>query len=546
MSGHVFVSYARRSDRAYVERLCDHLTKSGVAVWFDAEIVTGDRWYEVIRQQIETCVAFIVVMSPEAETSTWVNREISHAEHVGKPIRPLLLAGRPFFRLSEMQYEDVTGSGMPSIAFVSRLRDEPAVQAATAPLPRSPFRWVLGRRRTLLALAVTVCLGVAGLIVARLPTSTHVRGTPPATQSNVDTPGAGPSASSPSPYAGSPSPRPLTDLAVNAAGSPPGPVSPASPQPAAAAATLAKRETGLDQVNAIAFVPGTHLMVTGGNDGAVRLWDVTVASQPAQRWSRTTADGQAIASVAVSPDRKTLAIGSFAHLYLWDITTVSSPQAFPEVATGDPTNSPVSAMEFGSSASLLATSQADRVSLWDVADPAQPRRLWNGPANSSVVNDLAISPDGRTLVDVSGDNHGYAWDITNPDAPTLGTPLDLNNGSMESAAFRPDGKFVVTASMDGAVIVWSVVGPGLLSQVGTIPNEAAPARSVAFRSDNLLAIGRDDATVSLWNLSNPELPARVQVLPETATVIAVAFSPDGRTLASSTRVEENLSLWTFG
>jgi WD40 repeat protein len=268
-------------------------------------------------------------------------------------------------------------------------------------------------------------------------------------------------------------------------------------------------------------------------------------SQPAQRWSRTTPDGQAIASVAVSPDRRTLAIGSFAHLYLWDITTVSSPRGGPDVPTSDPMNSPVSAVEFGPTAPLLAISQADKVSLWNVADPAAPRRLWTGPAHDSVVNDLAFSPDGRTLVDVSGDNHGVAWDISKPDAPTQGTPLDVNNGSMEGAAFRRDGKFLVTASMDGAVIVWSVVGPGLLSRVRTIPNESAPARSVAFRSDNLLAIGRDNASVSLWNLSNPAQPSPVQVLPETATVIAVAFSPDGRTLASSTRVNEHLSLWTF-
>jgi WD40 repeat protein len=535
MSGNVFVSYARRSDRTYVERLCGYLAESGVAVWFDAEIMTGDRWYEVIRHQIDTCATFVVVMSPEAEASTWVNREISHAEHLGKPIRPLLLAGRPFFRLSEMHYEDVTGKRMPSAAFVSRLRDEQAATLAAAPATVPPPRshsW-RGRipRRVLLALAVTVCLGAAGLILpGLLSSSIDAQGTRLGTR--------------PAPLV-SGSPTPSTEPVGTSAGSSRSPVSAGPAGPALTMARLVKRESGLDQVNAITFVPGTHLMVTAGNDGAVRLWDVTVPSQPAQRWSLPTADGQSVASVAVSPDRKTLAIGSFAHLYLWDITILSSPRALPDVPTSDTMNTPVSAVKFCSTAPLMATSQADKVSLWNVADPAQPRRLWTGPAHDSVVNDLAFSPDGRTLVDVSGDNRGFAWDITKPDAPTQGTPLDANNGSMEGAAFRADGKFLVTASMDGTVIAWRVVGPGLLSRVATIPNESAPARSVAFRSDNLLAIGRDNASVSLWNLSNPEKPTRTQVLPETATVIAVAFSPDGQTLASSTRVNENLSLWTF-
>src|SRR5450432_2712983 len=40
----------------------------------------------------------------------------------GITILPMLLAGDPFFRLSDVQFEDVQGGQLPSDAFVTRLR----------------------------------------------------------------------------------------------------------------------------------------------------------------------------------------------------------------------------------------------------------------------------------------------------------------------------------------------------------------------------------------------------------------------------------------
>jgi hypothetical protein len=123
VTGRVFISYSHGSDGEYVERLAEHLIQQGIAVWFDREIISGDRWASLIRDQIDSCVAMVVVMSPAAEASVWVNREIIQAEEMGKPIHPLLVKGRRFFRLADVQYEDVTGGQMPPPRFVDRLRD---------------------------------------------------------------------------------------------------------------------------------------------------------------------------------------------------------------------------------------------------------------------------------------------------------------------------------------------------------------------------------------------------------------------------------------
>jgi hypothetical protein len=122
VGGHVFVSYGHGSDGGYVPRLAAFLAEAGVAVWFDREIITGDRWERVIRERIDTCAAFVVVMTPEAESSAWVMREITRAEAMARPILPLLLSGGVFFRLGDVQFEDVRTGAMPSDGFLARLR----------------------------------------------------------------------------------------------------------------------------------------------------------------------------------------------------------------------------------------------------------------------------------------------------------------------------------------------------------------------------------------------------------------------------------------
>ena len=118
---YVFVSYSR-ADQSYVDELCGWLRHRGVVVWIDSEIDYGTRWQTVVKDRLDACAAVLVVMSPAAEESRWVGREVDRAETRGKPIFPLLLDGTPFFGLSDLQHEDVSGGRPPSDRFIDRLR----------------------------------------------------------------------------------------------------------------------------------------------------------------------------------------------------------------------------------------------------------------------------------------------------------------------------------------------------------------------------------------------------------------------------------------
>jgi hypothetical protein len=122
MGSHLFISHSRQDD-GYVRRLAGHLRAEGLPTWYDEAISVGDRFSTEIQQQIDTCFALIVVLTPASAASRWVLREISYADDLDKPVLPLLLAACvPPILLQGIQREDVTGGRLPGDRFIERLQ----------------------------------------------------------------------------------------------------------------------------------------------------------------------------------------------------------------------------------------------------------------------------------------------------------------------------------------------------------------------------------------------------------------------------------------
>jgi hypothetical protein len=84
VNGKLFLSYSS-TDRAYVDRLVDHLQKHGVPVWYDPDIQPGARYVQVIEDAINQCSGVIVVMSRASEASRRVEPECAFNQN--KPDR---------------------------------------------------------------------------------------------------------------------------------------------------------------------------------------------------------------------------------------------------------------------------------------------------------------------------------------------------------------------------------------------------------------------------------------------------------------------------
>ncbi len=119
---YIFISYSH-TDRNYAEKLSDALIKMGVEIWIDGRIDYGARWPHIIQDRLDGCTGIIIIMTPRAYRSDWVQSELQRAKRKDKLIFPFLLEGEePWLTLESIQYIDVRDGGLPPVRFYDTLR----------------------------------------------------------------------------------------------------------------------------------------------------------------------------------------------------------------------------------------------------------------------------------------------------------------------------------------------------------------------------------------------------------------------------------------
>jgi hypothetical protein len=120
--GHIFISYSR-TDTEYAHKLADVLQSKGLEIWIDARLDYGSQWPLELQKQLDSCEAFIVIMTPRSFASEWVQSELQRAKRKLKPIFPLLLEGdEPWLSVESTQFYDVRGGKLPDARFYSALQ----------------------------------------------------------------------------------------------------------------------------------------------------------------------------------------------------------------------------------------------------------------------------------------------------------------------------------------------------------------------------------------------------------------------------------------
>ncbi|HOX24601.1 MAG TPA: HEAT repeat domain-containing protein [Candidatus Krumholzibacteria bacterium] len=87
---HVFISYQQRTDLDFTSTVQRTLEKAGFAVWTDDEIQAGQAWQDRIDAAIREAIALVVILSPGATQSAYVNYEWAFALGAGVRVIPLL------------------------------------------------------------------------------------------------------------------------------------------------------------------------------------------------------------------------------------------------------------------------------------------------------------------------------------------------------------------------------------------------------------------------------------------------------------------------
>ncbi len=299
--------------------------------------------------------------------------------------------------------------------------------------------------------------------------------------------------------------------------------------------------THLDDAQAAAFSPDgrTMAVVAGSAKGTLELWDVAKPSAPSRLTRPVKAfDAQ---TVVFSPDGRTLVTasgvitakddslspGSFTHhtgWTVWDVSDLRHPKAVAQRPLFGGTAS------FSPTAPVLAVTRANRLTLWDLSEPRNPRQL-TALDHKEQLESVAFSPDGRFLAAGLLDNTAILRDVSDPAHPGKPIPLGLHEQPVGAIAFSPDGRTVNLADRSGAITRWLVTSRAP-HRAATLPAGAFPTASAFSPDGRTFAVGGYDGKVLLWDTSDPAHPRkRSQLTGHLQRAETVSFNRDGTVLA---------------
>ncbi len=278
-----------------------------------------------------------------------------------------------------------------------------------------------------------------------------------------------------------------------------------------------------DGILRAAFVDGGKKIVTTGEDGTARLWDVQTGA-PVGEVMRHPAR---VVFFAVSPDGKLLATACNEDIRFWDAAT-GQPRS-PSLPAGGS----ILDLAFSPDGKLLASGHHNStVQLWD---PTSSQKIGPPLPVGATAHRLAFTPDHRSLVVCGLNRMVRVWDL-DPFRPAR--PMFTRHGRVAALSFDGSGRQLMAGGWDNGVRVYDPQSGQAITPELT---HRAPVYCATITPDGTRVLAGDKmADLVLWDVATGK---RVETaLKHDRLVWDVAVSPDGK-LGASASEDGTARLW---
>ncbi len=241
-----------------------------------------------------------------------------------------------------------------------------------------------------------------------------------------------------------------------------------------------------------------------------------------------------INEIQYSPDGTILAVATNIGIWFYDTRT------HQEIALLTEHTSAFSKIAFSPDGRFFASVSKDNstILLWDRSSGTQTTLNAHRDLTSDL--NIAFSPDGKTIA-IGNSGTISIWDtITGEQKSSVTSDLIDSNNFIK---ILPDGETIVCVNWGGLISLWNMSTGKLEKSIVDIDHTAPMWGTTLSPDGKTVAVGSGDLDGNIYIIDLNTSDLMLKLSGHSGDVNCLVFSPDGKTIASASYVDETIRLW---